>query len=152
MRLLTTTAIAAGVAAMFAFGFVNDTQAQDAAAAVKARSDLMKSNGASVAKINQATDMAAVKEAVATLQANATKLGDAALWPANSATAESRAKPEIWQNMADFQAKLANLKTEETKLASASDVQAAKDQVKVVLASCNACHDAYRGPAKTPAK
>lgn len=149
MRLVTTTAIAAGVAAMFAIGFVSTSgMAQDAMAAYTARHDLMKSNGASMQKINQATDMAAVKEAVATLQSNATKLSDAKLWPAGSNVGESRAKPEIWQNMADFQAKLGNLKAEEAKLASATDVQGAKDQAKAVLGACGACHNAYRGPEK----
>jgi cytochrome c556 len=146
---VTTTAIAAGVAAMFAIGFVStSSMAQDVAAAVKARQDLMKSNGASIQKINQATDMAAVKEAAAQLQDNITKLGDLKLWPAGSNTEDSRAKPEIWQNVPDFTAKLGAVKAEEAKLAAATSVDAAKDQAKVTLAACNACHNAYRGPAK----
>lgn len=149
MRLLTTTAIAAGVAAMFAIGFVStDGMAQDVAGAVKARQDLMKSNGAQMQKINQATDMAVVKEAAATLQENANKLGDLKLWPAGSNTDTSRAKPEIWQNVPDFTAKLGALKAEETKLAAATDVAGAKDQAKAVLGACGACHTAYRGPEK----
>ncbi|MCD6074116.1 MAG: cytochrome, partial [Rhodospirillales bacterium] len=75
----------------------------------------------------------------------------AGLWPAGSITPDSRAKPEIWQNMADFNAKLAATQKEaDTLVANAEkgDLAATKAQVPQVINACNACHNTYRGPAK----
>ena len=144
--ILVATAVACGALTL---GFATQGQAQDAAAAVKERVALMKGNGGAAGRINKAEDAKATVEDAKTIQANLKKM--AGLWPAGSITPDSRAKPEIWQNMADFNAKLAATQKEaDTLVANAEkgDLAATKAQVPQVIAACNACHTTYRGPAK----
>jgi cytochrome c556 len=59
----------------------------------------------------------------------------------------TRAKPEIWENMDDFQKKLAAFRTEASKLASvakAGDRDAIKAQFGATGKTCKACHDDYK--------
>ena len=125
---------------------------QDAAAAWKARSDLMKSQYGAYQRITKADNAKSTVDDAKLIQADLKKLGDAALWPAGPIPADSRAKPEIWANMADFTAKLAATQKESDTLvatASKGDLDAVKAQAKATFDSCNACHTTYRGPAKT---
>ena len=150
MKFLSTFAVAALVATgALTIGFATQGQAQDAAGAVKARVDAMKGSGGAAARINKAEDAKTTVEDAKIIQANIAKLG--ALWPAGSITPESRAKPEIWTNMNDFKAKLADVqKQADTLVATAEkgDLAATKAQVPQVINACNACHNTYRGPAK----
>jgi cytochrome c556 len=150
MKFLSTIAIAALVATgALTLGYVSEGQAQDAAAAWKARSDAMKGAGGAAARINKAEDAKATVDDAKIIQANVGKLGD--LFPAGSITPESRAKPEIWTNMDDFKAKLAATQKEAATLVALSekgDLAAIKAQVPVTINACNACHNTYRGPAK----
>ena len=68
------------------------------------------------------------------------------LFPAGSG-GEGRARPEIWTNWADFQAKAAALRSAATRLAQlarAGDTAGFAAQATVVEAACAACHAAYR--------
>lgn len=58
-----------------------------------------------------------------------------------------KAKPEVWTNWADFQAKATGLETAAgnlLKLAQAGDIEGAKKAIGAVGASCQACHSVYR--------
>ena len=60
---------------------------------------------------------------------------------------DTRAKPEIWKNRADFDAKMDKMVTEAGKLpaiARSGDAAALKKQVNDVDEACKACHDEYR--------
>jgi cytochrome c556 len=60
---------------------------------------------------------------------------------------ETRAKPEIFANRADFDAKMDKMVQETGKLAQVArggDVAALKKSVQEVDAACSACHDDYR--------
>lgn len=59
---------------------------------------------------------------------------------------ETRAKPEIWQKRADFDAKMDQFITEAKKLpqAARTDPAALKKAVADVERACDACHDDYR--------
>ena len=60
---------------------------------------------------------------------------------------ETRARPEIWQKRADFDARMDQMQQETVKLAQAAkggDQAAFKKAVNDVDASCTACHDDYR--------
>jgi cytochrome c556 len=60
---------------------------------------------------------------------------------------ETRAKPEVWTNRADFDAKMDRMVTEAGKLAHAArggDMAALRKAVHDVDSACNACHDDYR--------
>lgn len=66
---------------------------------------------------------------------------------ANSAVEGSAALPEIWTNMADFQAKAADLQNAAQALADAATAngfEAAKGMVQAVGQSCGGCHRPYR--------
>ncbi|MGE5617204.1 MAG: c-type cytochrome [Bacillota bacterium] len=60
---------------------------------------------------------------------------------------ETRAKPEIWEHRADFDAKMDKMSTEAAKLpqvARGGDVAALRKQVEETEKACKACHDDYR--------
>jgi cytochrome c556 len=60
---------------------------------------------------------------------------------------ETRAKPEVWANRADFDAKMEKMISETAKLAQTAksgDVAALRKAVGDVDAACTACHDDYR--------
>jgi cytochrome c556 len=61
--------------------------------------------------------------------------------------ANTGAKPEIWQNQADFIAKLRNFQAAAkamTAAAAGEDVDAMKARFGVMNEACKACHDKYR--------
>jgi cytochrome c556 len=65
----------------------------------------------------------------------------------NSAVEGSAALPEIWTNMADFQAKAMDLQNAAQALADAAaqnGFEAAKGMVQAVGQSCGGCHRPYR--------
>jgi len=60
---------------------------------------------------------------------------------------DTKAKPEIWQKRADFDAKMDKMVSEAQKLPAAvnsGDMAAFKKQVSDTGAACKACHDDYR--------
>src|SRR5476649_1912429 len=60
---------------------------------------------------------------------------------------DTKAKPEIWTNRADFDAKMDKMVSEAQKLPAAvraGDMAAFKKQVGDVGAACKSCHDEYR--------
>ena len=60
---------------------------------------------------------------------------------------ETRAKPEIWTERADFDSKMDKMVTEGAKLPQvlrSGDENAFKAQVKIVDDACGACHDKFR--------
>lgn len=66
----------------------------------------------------------------------------------DSLVGKSEAKPEIWDNMDDFKAKMQTFETEAVKLAEAAKtataVDALKPQFGKVGQSCKDCHDKYK--------
>jgi len=62
-------------------------------------------------------------------------------------TGETKAKPEIFQDMDDFKAKMDKMNQETAKLAQVAqngDFDALKAQVGETGKACKACHDKYR--------
>jgi len=60
---------------------------------------------------------------------------------------DTKAKPDIWANKADFDKKMERMTTETAKLpqvARTGDLAALKKQVADTGAACKACHDDYR--------
>lgn len=69
--------------------------------------------------------------------------------PDGAGITETRAKPEIWTNWADFQLKAKALDDAATLLtaaAAANDLAQIGAATKQVGAACKACHQDYRGP------
>ena len=130
--------------------------AQDVKAVVKERQDLMGGlfrnyyrDFSQVAR-GESTDVAGIpaksQQAVAALQ----KFGT--LFPTGTgreAVPDTRAKPEVWSQRANFDAALTKLITETQKLgdvAKTGGVDAVKTQYAVVAEACGGCHG---GPGKS---
>jgi cytochrome c556 len=65
---------------------------------------------------------------------------------------ESRAKPEIWANWSEFEAKAKDLQAAAAKLAEATkteDKEAISAALKATGGTCGGCHDTFRAPKKT---
>ena len=69
------------------------------------------------------------------------------LFPAGSITPSSKAKPELWQQQAEFQRLMKDMQTKVTALATTArggDLEAIKPAFGATGASCKACHDKYK--------
>lgn len=86
----------------------------------------------------------------ATMAANFTALANmnvAPAFPPGTEQGTTRAKPELWENKADFEEKLANLKAASKSLLPAvqsGDKKAVGGAVKEIGGACKACHDEYK--------
>jgi cytochrome c556 len=115
------------------------------------RQRVMKLQGASWADI-QAKAKAGNIEAIAvnaeTLAITAQQIPT--LFPAGSLTEKSKAKPEVWQKWAEFEAAAKNLETHAAKLrdaARAKNEQLTQDLVKDFgRQACGTCHTPFRQP------
>jgi cytochrome c556 len=68
-------------------------------------------------------------------------------FPPGSDTGKTKAKPEIWQNFADFQSLAADTATQAdklVKLAQADDKAGFDAQYHTMAAACGTCHRRYR--------
>src|SRR5882757_950172 len=67
------------------------------------------------------------------------------LWPDSSKAGESASLPAIWENKADFEAKLvafsADAKVAEGKV---TDLDSFKEQLREIGKHCGGCHNTYR--------
>ena len=115
------------------------------------RQRVMKLNGASWADI-QAKAKAGQIEAIAvnaeTLAINAMHIPT--LFPAGSLTDKSKAKPEVWQKWAEFEAAAKNMETEASKLREAAKAKDADLTQSIVKDfgrnACGTCHTPFRVP------
>ncbi len=114
---------------------------------VEARSQAMKTLGGSLRRIGQAASVEDARDPAAAMAGAASRL--ATLFPEGSGGPPTRSKPEIWQNMADFKAKLAELQDAARALDAAArgaDLDAVKAAARNVGGTCGACHRVYRAP------
>ena len=91
-------------------------------------------------------DMAAVTTAAAKVKAYADEMGT--WFPPGTAAEVGKpgAKPVIWTDRAGFDAALAKLQVEATKLAAVTDAAGLKAQFPATGGACKNCHDTFRGP------
>jgi len=125
---------------------------------VKQRKELMGQMGKAFGPLvqilkHQSDDYDAAVASAEIMNRNAKQL--VAHFPAGSgrdAVPDSRAKPEVWSNRAEFEAAAAKLIDESVKLidaAKSKDYEIFQAQFKIYAAACGACHD---GPKKTGGK
>lgn len=117
----------------------------------KERNAAMKSLGGNMRKLagavagGNATDAEAAAKAISAISAEIPNL-----FKDRELPSESRAKPGIWDNMADFNAMAAASGAAADKVAaSAADGTMGNDPrivVGTIGTTCGACHKAYRGP------
>jgi cytochrome c556 len=142
MIIRTVLAVAA-----IAFGVTTVTAQQDPIAARKA---LMKGNGeqagigGKMARGEEPFTVDKAKKVFATYQDTASKIG--ALFPDNSKTGgDTAALPAIWENKADFNAKLAKFGADaKAAEAQVKDLDSFKAQYTEVQKNCGGCHQPYR--------
>jgi cytochrome c556 len=122
------------VVAMLAFGATALVAQSDPIAARKA---LMKANG-------DQSNLDAAKKVFATFAEAGEKAP--ALFPDNSKTGgDTAALPAIWENKADFTAKLAKFASDAKAAGAATkDFDSFKVQITEVRKNCGGCHQTYR--------
>ena len=133
--------------AALAFGVTAVTAQQDPIAARRA---LMKANGeqagigAKMSKGEEPFALDKAKKIFATYQDAAAKAPP--LFPDNSKTGgDTAALPAIWENKADFNAKLAKFASESKAAGDATkDLDTFKVQITEVRKNCGGCHQTYR--------
>lgn len=115
------------------------------------RQRLMKLNGASWADV-QAKAKAGQIEAIAvnaeTMALNSMHIPS--MFPAGSLTDKSKAKPEVWQKWAEFEAASKTMQTEAEKLRDAAKAKNA-DLTQAIVKdfgrkACGTCHTPFRVP------
>lgn len=115
--------------------------------------EMMKTLGGEMKKLGAAAaagnndEIAAIAKEIAAI---AEKIpGDFKDKPTNP---DTRAKPEIWDNFADFTAKAEDLNAAALKVAAGAEAGTlpgdAKAVVGMVGGACGACHKEYRAPEK----
>lgn len=115
---------------------------------VKERMDMMEAMDKNMRAIGDRLkakrNLAAIKTDAEALYAHAPHLVH--LFPQGSTQPPTEAKPLIWQNFTDFEAKAKALETESGKLATMDmrDAATIANQVRVVTETCSICHDLYR--------
>jgi cytochrome c556 len=115
---------------------------------IAARKALMKANGqqaqigGKMAKGEEPFSLEKAKTIFATYQKVATAH---TLWPATSKTGDTASLPVVWENKADFDAKLTKM-ANEAKAAEAAvkDLDSFKAQFTEVQKNCGGCHQTYR--------
>ena len=133
--------------AVVAFGVTAVVAQSDPIAARKA---LMKENGkqSGVARAmiegKEPFDLAKAKTVLATFAAVSEKGKN--LWPDNSKSGGDTASlPAIWENKADFEAKLAKLSADaKAKDAGVKDLDSFKAAMGDIGKDCGGCHNTYR--------
>lgn len=146
-----------GLAVAMATGCASETATKPAAAAktpatlVAERQRLMKLTGAAWADAQakaKAGNIEGIAVSAETIALNAKQIP--ALFPPGSMTDQSKAKPEIWQKYAEFEAAAKNMETESDKL---RDAARAKNQqaVEAIMkdygrVACGSCHTPFRVP------
>lgn len=137
-------------AALFALSSTSFAQDARVAAQVKLRQSAYTVLGAQMGAMGAMAsgrapyDAAAFRLAAERAAFMATIVSDT--FPAGS-TANSKAKPELWQQQADFQKLMKDMQAKTAALATAakgSDLEAIKPVFGAAGASCKACHDKYK--------
>lgn len=153
---LYTGIVVSGLAALVVAGCATAPPAKVGSGDVVAdRQRLMKLNGASWADV-QAKAKAGNIEGIAvnaeTMAINAMHI--ASLFPSGSLTEKSKAKPEIWQKWAEFEAAAKNFQAQAEKLRDTARTKDAAATQAILRdfgrQTCGACHTPFRVPPPSP--
>ena len=147
MRLITKTA----VFALALVGTVAIAKEGVKDPIVKARQDLMATQGMNMKVLGGMAggkvpfDAAAAEAAKAAIVATSTEIG--AKFKPQATDPVTEAKPEIWTNWADFEAKAMALNAAATAL-DTSSLEGVQAGMEGLGGACGACHKAYRIPSQ----
>jgi len=116
---------------------------------IAARKALMKENGAQsrvareMIEGKQPFDLAAAQKVLATFAAVDDK--GKSLWPATSKDGDTASLPAVWENKADFDAKLAKLSSDaKAAQGKVKDLDSFKAVMGDIGKDCGGCHNTYR--------
>lgn len=116
---------------------------------IAARKGMMKGIGSANGAISQMLDgkqpfdATKAKAALMTISDNAAKIQP--LFPATSKDGDTRALAVVWDNKADFDAKMAKMGTDAKAAADkVTDLESLKASVGAVRQNCGGCHNVYR--------
>lgn len=140
---IAATTLAGLLLAGFAASALADTPLT-ADQAVAQRQAAMKADGRSLRGSNDLAGDKAIA-VLTTVQANYTKLPS--LFPPNSITGKSIAKPIIWQQFDQFSAifkKGADAAADGIAAVKAGDMDKYKADIQTIASTCNECHNTYR--------
>ena len=115
------------------------------------RINLFRAMSKNMKVISQADNVKMALNTAKILNEIANKLSDSNLWPVNSGGGSTRARNEIWDNLADFNKKFETLKEATknlVKIASLGDLKNTKDSFRKIGRTCGSCHRVYRSPKK----
>ncbi|MEA2935485.1 MAG: hypothetical protein QOD74_2131 [Variibacter sp.] len=140
--------IASVLAATAAVGFVSVVSAQQQDP-IAARRTIMKSLGEQAAigaKMGRGEEPFTIEKARRVFATYQRIAETHTLWPDTSKTGgETAALPAIWENKADFEARLAKTAADaKAAEASVTDLESFKTQVTEVQKNCGGCHQTYR--------
>jgi cytochrome c556 len=145
------TIAVAGVALLAAACASSKMESKTPAQYVEERQKLMKGHGDAWKNVQdsaKAGNWPAVATNADAMANNAKQIP--ALFPEGSMTETSKAKPEIWQKKAEFDASAKRMETEAVKLrdtARSGDAQATNDIIKDFgRNTCGSCHTPFRVP------
>lgn len=94
----------------------------------------------------QAFDLAKAKGALTTISQNAGKM--TALFPDTSKSGDTAALPAVWDNKADFNAKMVKFSNDAKAAADkTTDLASFKAAIGEVRQNCGGCHKPYRKPS-----
>lgn len=101
---------------------------------------------AKMAKGETPFDAAAVMTALQSLDTNAKAFDVDALFPAGSETGDTKASPQIWQDMAGFKAAADKYAADVAAAVAAqpADLAAFQTQFGAITSNCGGCHKAWR--------
>jgi cytochrome c556 len=115
------------------------------------RINLFRAMSKNMKVISQADNVKMALSAAKTLNKIANKLSDSNFWPVNSGGGDTRARNEIWDNLADFNKKFETLKEATrnlVKIASLGDLKNTQNSFRKIGRTCGSCHRVYRSPKK----
>ena len=141
--MIVRTVLAVAAIALAATAVI--AQQQDPIAARKA---LMKANGQAAQlgnKMAKGEEPFTVEKGKSVFAAYQKVSTAHALFPEGSKTGDTAALPAVWENKADFEAKLTKLANEaKTAEGKVTDLDSFKAQFTEVQKNCGACHQTYR--------
>jgi cytochrome c556 len=116
---------------------------------IAARKALMKENGAQSKNAREMIEgkqpftLAAAQKVLTTFAAVAGKGKN--LWPDSSKSGDTASLPAVWENKADFEAKLAKLSADaKAAEAKVKDLDTFKAAMGDIGKNCGGCHNTYR--------
>lgn len=133
------------IAVLFGISAIAATSSEDAIEQRQAAFKEIKAAVADVKDAMKAKDYASAEASAQTIAGNAQAVTE--LFPEGSFEGDTRAKPKIWDNLADFQQRQQTLAANAEQLVAASqsgDAKQLKDAFKTMSKDCKGCHRKYR--------